>query len=109
MTSPILKTFYLGNFPVRVFDTGGEFCFVEEDICKALVLDYPLSSSIKEFVEEERYTLRTREGTIDIISETGVHNLIFYPSRKKSKWFGEWVKDKVLQSSARDEGGHDDR
>jgi len=96
MTNPNLKAFYLGNFPVRVFETGGEFWFVEEDICKALVLDYPLTSSAKEFVEDERRNLRISEGAIDIISETGVHNLIFYPYSEKFKRFGEWVMREVL-------------
>jgi len=109
MTNPNLKAFYLGNFPVRVFETGGEFWFVEEDICNVLVLDYPLTSSIKEFVEDERRSLRISEETIDIISETGVQSLIFYPSREKFKRFGEWVMREVLQSSANTEGGHDDQ
>lgn len=72
--------------------------FVAKDVCNVLEILNP-SDALKRLDDEERARFNLgRQGSANIINESGLYELIFTSRKPEAKTFKRWVKQEVLPS-----------
>ena len=97
-----VKNFLYGPESVRVVEQNGEPWFVAADVCRVLGLGNA-TEALRRLDDDEKNTLRTSEGipgnpNINVVSESGLYNLIFRSNKPEAKNFKRWVTHDVLPS-----------
>lgn len=89
-----------GNY-VRTIIQDGEPWFVAKDICAVLELENT-TRALSSLEDDELSLLMERSGgqnrEMNIISESGLYNLIFKSRKAQAKAFRRWVTHDVLPS-----------
>lgn len=101
-------TFNPSNQPIQVEIINQEPWFVAADICLALGLNN-VSHAVSRLDDDEKLTsLVVRAGQnreVNLVSESGLYNLIFQSRKPEAKVFRKWVTSEVLPS-IRKTGGY---
>ncbi len=91
-----LQTFTYNNTQVRTIEKNGEPWFVLKDVCEILGLSNP-SRVAERLDEDERSNFKLgRQGEVNIISESGLYNVILRSDKPEAKPFRKWVTGEVL-------------
>lgn len=91
-----LHTFTYNSAQVRTVEKGGEPWFVLKDVCDILGLSNP-SRVAERLDEDERSNFKLgRQGDVNIISESGLYNVILRSDKPEAKPFRKWVTAEVL-------------
>lgn len=91
-----LQTFTYNNSQVRTVEKNGELWFVLKDVCDILGLSNP-SRVAERLDEDERSNFKLgRQGEVNIISESGLYNVILRSDKPEAKPFRKWVTAEVL-------------
>jgi prophage antirepressor-like protein len=84
---------------VRTVDLNGEIWFVAADVCKALGLDNTTKALIP-LDDDETALTRIQgipgKGEVNLVSESGLYNVIFTSRKPESRLFKRWVTHDVL-------------
>lgn len=91
-----LQVFHYEGQQVRTVEKDGESWFVAKDVCDILDIQNP-TDTIKTLDNDERarYYLG-RQGEANIITESGVYELIFKSRKPEAKNFRRWLRKEVL-------------
>lgn len=97
-----LQVFNYNGAEVRTVIIDGDVWFVAKDVCDVLGLTNP-TEAIKPLDNEEKNTLRISEGNrgnplTNVISESGLYQLILRSNKPEAKAFSKWVRSEVLPS-----------
>lgn len=100
MTNHLPQTYQFDNTPVRTVDRENQIWFVAADVCKVLSINNP-SDAVARLDDDEKNTLVITEGisgnpNVNIISESGLYNLIFRSRKAQAQRFRKWVTSEVL-------------
>lgn len=91
-----LQTFIYNSAQVRTIEKNGEPWFVLKDVCEILGLSNP-SRVAERLDEDERSNFKLgRQGEVNIISESGLYNVILRSDKPEAKPFRKWVTGEVL-------------
>jgi prophage antirepressor-like protein len=98
--SQALQTFSFNESPVRVLDREGGPWWVAADVCRALDIQNP-SDAVATLDGDDLATTEVidslgRRQTVNVISESGLYNLIFASRKPEAKAFKRWVTHEVL-------------
>ncbi len=91
---------------IRTIQKNNEIWFVVSDICKALELSNP-TVTVGRLDDDEvsKFNLGSLSGTVNIVNEYGLYNLILASRKKEAKKFKRWITHEVLPS-IRKNGGY---
>lgn len=94
-----LQTFTYNNVQFRtITKSNDEKWFVLKDVCEILGLSNP-SKVAERLDEDERSNFKLgRQGEVNIISESGLYNVILRSDKPEAKPFRKWVTAEVLPS-----------
>lgn len=93
-----LQIFNYNGSQVRTVEKNGEPWFVLKDVCDVLGLSNP-SRVAERLDEDERSNFKLgRQGEVNIISESGLYNVILRSDKPETKPFRKWVTAEVLPS-----------
>ena len=95
-----LQVFNYEGQQVRTVEKDGESWFVAKDVCDILELTNP-TEALRGLDGDERNTLRITEGNrgnpdVNVITESGVYELIFKSRKPEAKNFRRWLRKEVL-------------
>lgn len=91
-----LRTFTYNSTQVRTVEKNGEPWFVLKDVCDILGI-VNTSDVYKRLDEDERGRFNLgRQGEANIISESGLYNVILRSDKPEAKPFRKWVTAEVL-------------
>ncbi|MGG3798020.1 BRO family protein [Metabacillus fastidiosus] len=92
------KLFEFQGQQLRMVIHNEEPWFVAKDVCNILELTNP-TVAIQRLEEDERAKFNLgRQGSTNIINESGLYELIFASRKLEAKMFKKWVKQEVLPS-----------
>lgn len=83
---------------VRTITKNNEVWFVATDICKALDLSNPSMAVLKVDDDERSKFNLGRQGSVNIINEYGLYNLVLASRKKEAKLFKRWIIHEVIPS-----------
>lgn len=91
-----LQTFTYNSAQVRTIEQNGEPWFVLKDVCDILGIANT-SQAAARLDEDERSMFNIgRQGEVNIISESGLYNVILRSDKPEAKPFRKWVTGEVL-------------
>lgn len=96
-----LQSYQYDDRPVRVVMVMGEPWFVANDLCAVLALSNPRDALAKLDEDERGVALTDTLGgqqSMNIVSESGLYNLIFRSRKEEAQRFRRWVTGEVLPS-----------
>jgi Prophage antirepressor len=97
----LTKIFNYDTQQVRTVLQNGEIWFVAADVCSVLdVVNVTHALKNLEFDERSSFKLG-RQGTVNIVNEFGLYNLILGSRKPEAKKFKRWVTHEVLPSIRR--------
>jgi len=95
------KVFNYSDIEVRTVIKDGEPWFVAKDVCNVLELDN-VTRAIERLDEDEKglTSIQTLGGQqeVNMVTESGLYNLIFTSRKEEAKQFRRWVTNEVLPS-----------
>ncbi|MGG3803126.1 BRO family protein [Metabacillus fastidiosus] len=92
------KLFEFQGQQLRMVVHNDEPWFVAKDVCNILELTNP-TVAMQRLEEDERAKFNLgRQGSTNIINESGLYELIFASRKLEAKMFKKWVKQEVLPS-----------
>jgi Prophage antirepressor len=95
----LTKIFNYGNQQVRTVFQDGDTWFVAIDACRVLGIRNTTDTlSRLDSDELTRFNLGSRHGTVNIVNEFGLYNLILGSRKPEAKKFKRWVTHEVLPS-----------
>ena len=83
---------------VRTITKNNEVWFIATDICKALDLSNPSMAVLKVDDDERSKFNLGRQGSVNIINEYGLYNLVLASRKKEAKLFKRWIIHEVIPS-----------
>lgn len=93
-----LQTFTYNSTQVRTLERNGEPWFVLKDVCDILGVSNVTQAAAR-LDEDERSMFNIgRQGKVNIISESGLYNVILRSDKPEAKPFRKWVTAEVLPS-----------
>lgn len=94
-----LQTFTYNSLQVRTVEKNGEPWFVLKDVCDVLEIANPtvVANRLDED-EVAKFDLGGKSGISNIISESGLYNVILRSDKPEAKPFRKWVTAEVLPS-----------
>lgn len=91
-----LQTFTYNNSQVRTVEKNGEPWWVLKDVCDILGIANATQAATR-LDEDERSMFNIgRQGEVNIISESGLYNVILRSDKPEAKPFRKWVTAEVL-------------
>lgn len=93
-----LQIFNYNGAQVRTVEKNGEPWFVLKDVCDVLGI-VNVTQAAARLDEDERSMFNIgRQGEVNIISESGLYNVILRSDKPEAKPFRKWVTSEVLPS-----------